>query len=64
MADTVNSGIGCAHNFVDSCGVNEILNCKKCSEYESQLRETLDELSSQKLVNKLLQKEVSAYTTH
>ena len=64
MADAVNSCIGCAHNFVDSCGVNEISNCKKCSEYESQLREALNELSSLKLVNKLLQKEVLAYTTH
>jgi hypothetical protein len=35
-----------------------------CSVYESQLREALDELSSLKLVNKLLQKEVLGYTTH
>jgi len=35
-----------------------------CSEYESQLREALDELSSLKLINKLLQKEVLTYTTH
>ena len=54
--DAVNSGIGCAHNFVGSCGVNETSNCKKYSEYDSLLREALNELSSLKLVNKLLQK--------
>ena len=64
MADAVDSGICCTHNFVDSNGDNEISNCIKCSVYESQLREVLDELSSLKLVNKLLQKEVLAYTTH
>ena len=46
---------------MDSSGDNEISNCIKCSVYESQLREVLDELSSLKLVNKLLQKEVLAY---
>ena len=64
MADAVGSGICCAHNFVDSNGDNEISNCIKCIVYESQLREALYELSSLKLVNKLLQMEVLAYTTH
>jgi len=43
---------------------NEVSSCIKCCEYESQLRVALDELSSVKLINKLLQKEVLAYTTH
>ena len=64
MADVLNSSICRAHNSVDDYGENEVFICTKCSEYGTQLRETLDELSSLKLVNKLLQKEVLAYTTH
>jgi PHD/YefM family antitoxin component YafN of YafNO toxin-antitoxin module len=64
MADTLNSSICSAHNFVDNYGKNEVSNCAKCSDYENQLQEALDELSSLKLVNKLLQKEALAYTSH
>ena len=56
MADALDSGICCAHNFVDSNGDNEVSSCIKCSVYESQLREALDELGSLKLVNKLLKR--------
>ena len=60
MADALNSSICIAHNFVDNYGESEVFKCTKCSDYESQLREALDELSPLKLVNKLLQKEVLA----
>jgi hypothetical protein len=36
-------------------------NCKKCSEYESQLREALDELGSARKIIEILQKELSIY---
>ena len=64
MADALNSGMCRGHKFVNRCSENEVSSCAKCSEYESQLREALDELSSLKLVNKLPQKEVLTYTTH
>ena len=64
MVDGLNSSICSAHKFVDNFGEIEVFNCTKCRDYESQLREALDELSSLKLVNKLLQKEVLAYTSH
>jgi hypothetical protein len=64
MADALNSGICHAHKLVDNNVDKEVSICIKCSEYESQLKEAFDELSSLKLVNKLLQKEVLAYTTH
>ena len=64
MADALDSDICRAHNLVDNIGDNEVYICIKYSEYESQLREALDEISSLKLVNKLLQKEVLAFTTH
>ena len=60
----VDSGICSAHKFVNSNGDTEVSNCIKCSVYENQLREALEELSSLKLINKLLQKEVFAYTNH
>ena len=49
---------------MNSNGDTEVSNCIKCSVYENQLREALEELSSLKLINKLLQKEVFAYTNH
>ena len=64
MADALDSSICSAHKFVDNYSENEVFNCTKCNDNESQLRETLDELNLLKLVNKLLQKEVLAYTTH
>jgi len=62
-ADALNSGMCRGHKFVNRYSKNEVSSCTKCSEYESQLREALDELSSLKLVNKLLQKEVLTYMT-
>jgi hypothetical protein len=64
MVDASNSGIYSAHNFVNSNIDSEVSRCIKCCEYESQLKEALDELSSLKLVNELLQKEVLAHKTH
>jgi len=37
--------------------------CQMCKEYEIQLKEELDELSSILMVNKLLQKELLSLTT-
>jgi hypothetical protein len=64
MTDALDSGICRAHKIVDNNGDKDVSIGIKCSEYESQLKEALDDLSSLKLVNKLLQKEVLAYTTH
>ena len=41
---------------MNSNGDTEVSNCIKCSVYENQLREALEELSSLELINKLLQK--------
>jgi hypothetical protein len=64
QAEAVSSAVCSAHNFVNSIENTEVSNCIKCSVYEIQLREALEELSSLKLINKLLQKELFAYTTH
>ena len=37
--------------------------CVKCKEYEFQLKEAFEELSSLQLVNKLLQKELLVHTS-
>ena len=63
MADAVDSGICSAQKFVNSNGDTEVSNCIKCSVYENQLREALEELSSLKLINKLLQKDLHTRIT-
>jgi len=37
--------------------------CKKCNEYETQLKEALDELISIRKINELFQKELFTYAT-
>jgi hypothetical protein len=49
---------------VNSQGDNEMSACKMCSNYENLLEETLDELNSVCTINRLLQKELLACTTH
>jgi hypothetical protein len=44
-------------------GKNNVSMCKMCTEYETQLKEALNELSSIQMVNKLLQKELYLLTT-
>jgi hypothetical protein len=44
-------------------GKDNVSMCKMCTEYETQLKEALDELSSIQMVNKLLQKELYSLTT-
>jgi len=61
MADALHSDLCRGHKIVNRYGENEISSWIKCGEYENQLREALDELSSLKLVNKFLQKEVLTY---
>ena len=52
-----------AHISVNSKVNSGITYCKNCREYESQLKEALDELTSAQMINKLLQKELLSYTT-
>ena len=54
MADTEVSGEGSSHISVKSEGNNDVTNCKKCSEHETQIKETLDELISIQMINELL----------
>jgi hypothetical protein len=63
MAEVNNAGVCSSHVQLINEG-NSVFNmCERCKEYEFQLKETLDELSSLQLVNKLLQKELLSHTT-
>ena len=57
MADSGETG-ECSSQFseINRC-INDVANCEKCSEYESQLKEARDELNSMRIINELLQKE-------
>jgi hypothetical protein len=63
MADAEVSGECSSHISVKSKGLNNVTTCKRCREYEIQLKEALDELISIRMVNELLQKELLSYTT-
>jgi lysophospholipase L1-like esterase len=52
-----------SHISVNSMGNSDITYCKNCMEYEIQLKEALDELSSTQMINKLLQKELLSLMT-
>ena len=60
MADREVSGECSSHISVKSKGNNYVTICKRCIEYEIQLKEALDELISVRMINKLLQRN---YTT-
>jgi len=61
--DTEVSGECSSHILVKNKSNNDVAVCKKCSEYETQLKETLDELISIQMINELLQKELLTYVT-
>jgi hypothetical protein len=42
---------------------NDVTICKRCKEYEIQLKEAQDELISIRMINKFLQKELLSYAT-
>jgi hypothetical protein len=63
MTDIEVSGECSFHISVKSKGNNDVTICKKCSEYETQLKEALDELISIRMMNELLQKELLSYAT-
>lgn len=46
---------------MESKGNNAVTVCKKCTEYEIQLKEALEEISSIQMINELLQKELLAH---
>jgi len=48
---------------VKNTGNNDVVNCKKCYEYETQLKEAMDELNSIRMINELLQKELFTNAT-
>jgi hypothetical protein len=48
---------------MNNTGTSEITNCKNCKEYEVQLREALEELTSTQMINNLLHKEFLSQTT-
>ena len=56
MEGTEGSGACPSHISMKSKGNNDVTICKKCSEYETQLKEALDELISIRTMNELLQK--------
>ena len=43
---------------MNSTGNSDITFCKSCMEYEMQLKEALDKLTSTQMINKLLLKEL------
>ena len=53
-----------AHISVNSKVNSGITYCKICREYESQLNEALDELTSAQMINKLLQKRIAFIHDH
>jgi len=63
MEGTEVSGECSSHISMKSEGNNEVTIYKKCSEYETQLKEALDELISIRMINELLQKELLSYAT-
>jgi len=63
MADIEVSAECSSHISVKSKDNNDVINCKKFSEYETQLKEAQDELISIRMINELLQKELLSYTT-
>jgi hypothetical protein len=48
--------------LVKSGDDSDVTICRRCREYEIQLKEALDELSSAQSINKLLQKELVLHT--
>jgi hypothetical protein len=52
-----------SHISVNSKDNNDVAICKRCVEYEIHLKEALDELTSVRTINSLLQKELLSYTT-
>jgi hypothetical protein len=61
MADSVVYSDSFSHTLSEPTGNIHESNCKKCSEYESQLCEVLNELGSARKMIKILQKELSIY---
>jgi len=57
------ASVYCSRVQLNNEGNSEFNVCKRCKEFEFQLKEALEELSSLQLVNKLLQKELLAHTT-
>ena len=64
MADGEVSSECSSHILVNSKVNSDINYSKNCKEYERQLKEALDELTSTQVTNKLLQKELLSYTTN
>jgi len=63
MAEIEISGECSSHIMAKSKDNNEVTICKKCSVYETQLKEALDELISIRMINELLQKELFTCAT-
>ena len=61
MVDSVVCGDSFSHILSEITGNIHEINCKKCSEYESQLCEVLDELGSARKIIEILQKELSTH---
>jgi hypothetical protein len=52
-----------SHISVNSESNNGVTVCKRCKDYEIQLKETQDELIFTRMINKLFQKELLSYAT-
>jgi hypothetical protein len=63
MVDTKGGGEYSCHTLVKSGGDRDMTICRRCREYEIQLGESLDKLSSVQMINQLLQKELLLYMT-
>jgi hypothetical protein len=63
MADSASCGDTASHIFVKNKSDNDMSNCVSCKDYEIQLKEALNELSSAHLIIRLLQNELLILTT-
>lgn len=62
MADRLVGGECSAHISAKSKRNSDVIVCKRCSEWEAQLEEALDELASMRIIIELLQKELLTLT--
>ena len=64
MAESAKDLKNCSSILVNSEVNNEVHTCSRCKDYEKLLKETLDEIKSVQIINRLLQKELLEHMAH
>ena len=62
MADSLGTSVHLRRVFTNNEVEGNEIKCEMCKDYESHLKEVLEELNSIIMINKLLQKDLSSYT--